>query len=117
MPLVVPGLMSNSNDKNDDWQNKLMGKKIGDTSDEVVCQPISAYNSYNLFPRTNLNSEQTFAKTELPKEHRVVKEGDMVTMDHKPDRYENLIILLSNSPANVWIASMFMLVMTERLQR
>jgi hypothetical protein len=42
MPLVVPGLMSNNKDKNDDWQNKLMGKKLGDTSDEIVCQSISA---------------------------------------------------------------------------
>jgi len=29
---------------------------------------------------------QTFAKNDLPKEHRVLKEGDMATMDHKPDR-------------------------------
>jgi hypothetical protein len=36
MPLVVPGLMSNSKDKTSDWQNKLMGKKLGDSSDEVV---------------------------------------------------------------------------------
>jgi len=36
MPLVVPGLMSNSKDKTEDWSNKLMGKKIGDASDEVV---------------------------------------------------------------------------------
>jgi hypothetical protein len=33
-------------------------------------------------------SLQTFAKTDLPKEHRVLKEGDMSTMDHKPDRYD-----------------------------
>jgi len=63
MPLVVPGLMSNSKDKTNDWQNKLMGKKLGDSSDEV-----------------------TFAKTDLPKEHRVIKQGDMATMDHKPER-------------------------------
>jgi hypothetical protein len=36
MPLVVPGLMSNSKDKTEDWSNKLMGKKLGDTSDEIV---------------------------------------------------------------------------------
>ena len=36
MPLVVPGLMSNSKDKNDDWSNKLMGKKIGDSTDTTV---------------------------------------------------------------------------------
>jgi len=50
-------------DKNADWQNKLMGKKIGDTSDEM-----------------------TFAKNDLPEKHRVIKSGDMATMDHVPER-------------------------------
>ncbi|EMD00815.1 hypothetical protein BAUCODRAFT_29195 [Baudoinia panamericana UAMH 10762] len=63
MPLVVPGLMSKDGDKSSDWMNKLMGKKLGDASNET-----------------------TFAKTDLPKEHRVVKEGDMMSMDHKPER-------------------------------
>jgi hypothetical protein len=63
MPLVVPGLMSSSSNKTEEWTDKLMGKKIGSSHDEV-----------------------TFAKTDLPEEHRVVKQGDMVTMDHKPDR-------------------------------
>ncbi|KAF2089085.1 hypothetical protein K490DRAFT_39037 [Saccharata proteae CBS 121410] len=63
MPLVVPGLNSVSGDKNADWSNQLMGKKIGDESNEV-----------------------TFAKKDLPSEHRVVKEGEMLSMDHKPDR-------------------------------
>lgn len=64
MPLVVPGITSNNGDKSQDWQNQLMGKKLGETSDH-----------------------QTFARKDLPKEARVVKQGDMVTMDHKPDRY------------------------------
>jgi len=63
MPLVVPGLMSKDGDKTNDWMGKLMGKKIGDSSDEI-----------------------TFAKQDLPEKHRVVKEGDMMTMDHNPDR-------------------------------
>ncbi|GAB7363917.1 hypothetical protein MBLNU230_g4480t1 [Neophaeotheca triangularis] len=63
MPLVVPGMSSTGDDKNAQWMNQLMGKKIGDSSNET-----------------------TFAKTDLPKEHRIVKEGDMMTMDHKPDR-------------------------------
>jgi len=63
MPLVVPGLMSNSKDKNEEWSHKLMGKKLGDASDEV-----------------------TFAKRDLPEQHRVVNEGDMMTMDHNPNR-------------------------------
>ena len=36
MPLVVPGLMSDSKDKSGEWQNKLMGKKLGDSSDNIV---------------------------------------------------------------------------------
>lgn len=37
MPLVVPGMMSNnSGDKTSDWMNKLVGKKIGDSSNETV---------------------------------------------------------------------------------
>ena len=32
-------------------------------------------------------THQTFAKSDLPKETRVVKEGDVMTMDHKPERY------------------------------
>jgi hypothetical protein len=37
MPLVVPGLMSKGGDsKTNDWMDKLMGKKIGESSDEMV---------------------------------------------------------------------------------
>lgn len=41
MPLVVPGLMnsggSNSNNQQDDWMNKLVGKKLTDSaSDNMV---------------------------------------------------------------------------------
>lgn len=39
MPLVVPGLTSNSGDSNDltsKWMNQLMGKKLGDSSNETV---------------------------------------------------------------------------------
>lgn len=38
MPLVIPGVMSNNggDDKNSQWMNKLMGKKIGDSSNETV---------------------------------------------------------------------------------
>lgn len=38
MPLVVPGLTSNSgDDKTSGWMNQLMGKKLGDSSNETVC--------------------------------------------------------------------------------
>ncbi|KAI9749276.1 MAG: hypothetical protein M1835_001574 [Candelina submexicana] len=81
MPLIVPGINSNppssnnnnnNNNNNDkpsdqtlDWQMKLLGKKIGDggASDNTM-----------------------FAKNDLPKEHRVIKEGEMVSRDYKPDR-------------------------------
>ena len=29
--------MGNNKDKDTDWQNELMGKKLGDTSDHTVC--------------------------------------------------------------------------------
>ena len=61
MPLVVPSL---TGDGKDDWTTKLMGKTLGDA-----------------------HNETTFAKKDLPKEHRVVEsDGGMMSMDHKPDR-------------------------------
>ncbi|KAF2833077.1 hypothetical protein CC86DRAFT_399727 [Ophiobolus disseminans] len=64
MPLVVPGLMSkDGGSSGDDWMSKLMGKKLGDQHDEVY-----------------------FAKSDLPKEHRVLKPDSMYTTDHKPER-------------------------------
>jgi hypothetical protein len=85
MPLVVPGITStgkDSDNKVQDWQNQLMGKKLGESSDTT-----------------------TFAKQDLPSEHRIIKEGDMMTMDHKPNRYVflssflffSLFILLYNT--------------------
>jgi len=46
MPLVIPGLMSqdSKDDKTSQWQTKLMGKKIGDASNETV----SSFASYVL---------------------------------------------------------------------
>ncbi|KAI4912475.1 hypothetical protein J4E90_005879 [Alternaria incomplexa] len=63
MPLVVPGLQSKDGNSNDDWMSKLMGKKLGDQHDEM-----------------------TFAKTDLPQQHRVLNEGDAKTMDFQPER-------------------------------
>jgi len=37
MPLVDPVTNSAGGDKTAQWQNKLVGKKIGETSDAVVC--------------------------------------------------------------------------------
>ncbi|KAL2066839.1 hypothetical protein VTL71DRAFT_1263 [Oculimacula yallundae] len=64
MPLVVPGITSGgSQSKTEEWTNKLVGKKIGETSDAT-----------------------TFARAELPKETRVLEPGSIVTRDFKPDR-------------------------------
>jgi hypothetical protein len=43
MPLVVPGLSGNSAEdgKTGDWMNKLMGKKIGEGSNETVSGTIA----------------------------------------------------------------------------
>lgn len=35
------------------------------------------------------DDKQTFAKTDLPKETRVIEPGSMVTKDFKPDRLDN----------------------------
>ncbi|KIW85627.1 hypothetical protein Z517_01019 [Fonsecaea pedrosoi CBS 271.37] len=68
MPLVVPGITNTGssgggNANTGEWMNKLMGKRLGETSNETQ-----------------------FAKKDLPQNHRVVEEGGMMTMDHNPDR-------------------------------
>jgi hypothetical protein len=41
MPLVVPGITSNSGDKTEEWTNKLVGKKLSeDQNNETVSTPI-----------------------------------------------------------------------------
>jgi hypothetical protein len=37
---------------------------------------------------------QTFAKKDLPEKHRVLRPGDMKTMDHEPDRYVCLSVII-----------------------
>ncbi|KAK5996680.1 hypothetical protein PT974_02020 [Cladobotryum mycophilum] len=65
MPLVVPGLMNtNSGDKTEEWQNKLVGKTLSE----------------------NESNETMFCKRDLPQETRIIKPGMMVTKDHNPDR-------------------------------
>ncbi|KAF5659273.1 pua rna binding domain-containing protein [Fusarium denticulatum] len=65
MPLVVPGINSTSGDKAEEWQNKLIGKKL---SDEET------------------STENVFAKRDLPQETRIIEPGMMVTKDFKEDR-------------------------------
>ncbi|EAW07845.1 uncharacterized protein ACLA_025620 [Aspergillus clavatus NRRL 1] len=65
MPLVVPGVTSNmGGGEKGQWLNKLAGKKISDSTSDV----------------------QTFAKKDLPESHRILRPGDAMTMDHRPDR-------------------------------
>ncbi|GAB0132288.1 hypothetical protein EsDP_00000729 [Epichloe bromicola] len=64
MPLVVPGVTTNSSNKTEEWQNKLIGKKLSDTE----------------------HNEVMFCKKELPAEHRVISPGQMVTRDFNENR-------------------------------
>ncbi|OJD22189.1 hypothetical protein ACJ73_06465 [Blastomyces percursus] len=61
MPLIVPNV---SNDDKGDWAAKLLGKKLTESTSDNV----------------------SFAKKDLPPDHRVVRPGMAVTMDYKPDR-------------------------------
>ncbi|KAM5354468.1 hypothetical protein ACJ41O_001115 [Fusarium nematophilum] len=63
MPLVVPGINSTTGDA-DEWQNKLVGKKLSDDA----------------------SSETVFCKRDLPEETRVIEPGMMVTKDFKENR-------------------------------
>ncbi|RAL00354.1 uncharacterized protein BO80DRAFT_383699 [Aspergillus ibericus CBS 121593] len=65
MPLVVPGINNAPGPNQEEWLNKLAGKKLTESSESDVT---------------------TFAKKDLPQSHRVIKPGDMATMDFNPDR-------------------------------
>ncbi|KAI9860359.1 MAG: hypothetical protein M1824_003134 [Vezdaea acicularis] len=66
MPLIVPGITSNSGDPKTEWQNKLIGKTLKDSESKT--------------------DEISFAKKDLPPKHRVIEQGSMVTQDFNPDR-------------------------------
>lgn len=70
MPLIpntmnptTSGSSNSSSNAASSWTDKLMGKTISDN-----------------------HTTTSFAKQDLPNEHRVVGENDFVTMDHKPER-------------------------------
>ncbi|KAM0111368.1 hypothetical protein ACP6JB_002927 [Aspergillus fumigatus] len=65
MPLVVPGINSDMGSDKNEWLSKLVGKKISDSTSDVT----------------------TFAKKDLPEHHRVLRPGDAMTMDHRPERW------------------------------
>ncbi|RDA87458.1 hypothetical protein CP532_2785 [Ophiocordyceps camponoti-leonardi (nom. inval.)] len=64
MPLVVPGVTSVAANSTEEWQNKLVGKKLSETE----------------------TNETEFCKKDLPKEHRIISPGTMVTKDHNENR-------------------------------
>ncbi|GAQ41483.1 hypothetical protein AtubIFM55763_009200 [Aspergillus tubingensis] len=65
MPLVVPGINNTSGGASqEEWLNKLAGKKLTESSSDVT----------------------SFAKKDLPQQHRVLKPGDAKTMDMRPER-------------------------------
>ncbi|KAL2872109.1 uncharacterized protein BJX67DRAFT_341531 [Aspergillus lucknowensis] len=65
MPLVVPGITNTSGGgSKDEWLNKLVGKKISESSSDAT----------------------SFAKRDLPESHRILRPGDFKTMDFKPER-------------------------------
>lgn len=82
MPLIDPVTTSAGGDKTQEWQNKLVGKKLGDNHDEVV-----SYMHWARVSTLYTYSLQTFNKTDLPKESRVIEPGDIVTKDFNPNRY------------------------------
>ncbi|KAF7551811.1 hypothetical protein G7Z17_g4771 [Cylindrodendrum hubeiense] len=65
MPLIVPGINSTTGDKTEEWQNKLVGKKL--TDDDA-------------------SNETVFCKRDLPQETRIIEPGMMVTKDFKENR-------------------------------
>ncbi|KJZ73314.1 hypothetical protein HIM_07318 [Hirsutella minnesotensis 3608] len=68
MPLVVPGVTNvsanDANAANQQWTDKLVGKTLSDSE----------------------SNETMFCKKDLPKEHRIVAPGDLVTKDFNENR-------------------------------
>jgi hypothetical protein len=109
MPLVIPGIQSNNDNKSgiskDEWQNKLAGKLLGEKHDEIVRPlflilplPFALSPSQWRTKDSSLHADthrdkrvanveiQTFAKTDLPKNHRVLKPDSMKTMNYDENR-------------------------------
>ncbi|SLM40336.1 pua rna binding domain-containing protein [Lasallia pustulata] len=64
MPLVVPGINSGGSNQQSEWTNRLVGKKLSDSTSDST----------------------SFARQDLPKEHRVIEPGSMSTQDVNKDR-------------------------------
>ncbi|KAI9899404.1 hypothetical protein N3K66_005865 [Trichothecium roseum] len=61
MPLVTP---QSDGSKNEEWQNKLVGKSLSDENSNETC----------------------FCAKDLPEKHRIIKPGSIVTKDFRIDR-------------------------------
>lgn len=93
MPLFVPGVTSTGNNQQNkdqnqesEWMNKLLGKKLTEsTTDAVVrlCSPDPSKAQYQKITKWC----QSFAKQDLPKDHRVIEHGSLATQDHHPNRF------------------------------
>lgn len=90
MPLVVPELVPGNKDE---WTNKLVGKKISDSGASDVTVGFSVLScfpweliDFSISCMSYLTDVQTFAKKDLPEEHRILKPNDPTTADHKPNR-------------------------------
>lgn len=68
MPLVVPGITSNSGDKTEEWTNKLVGKKVSDDAHSEVVSLLSPFHVPFLFHPTRYFAGLTFGTTELLQE-------------------------------------------------
>ncbi|EEA20607.1 hypothetical protein TMatcc_000601 [Talaromyces marneffei ATCC 18224] len=65
MPLVVPGIHSSlAENKKNDWLDELMGKKLTDSKTD----------------------ELSFAKQDLPPNHRILGPDTTMIPDYQPDR-------------------------------
>lgn len=65
--------------------NKLVGKKLTDSSSDTTVRFFFS-RLMIVAGGADEDGKKSFAKQDLPKEHRVIEHGSMVTQDSKPDR-------------------------------
>lgn len=87
MPLVVPGVTTQSGDRTEEWTNKLVGKKLHEEQNNETVSPWPFEIRLTTIGLSLTQPHgQFFAKTELPEKHRVIAPGQMVTRDFHEDR-------------------------------
>lgn len=96
MPLVVPGLVpgkagaasSTGTDMKQFWMNQLLGKKLTDgESDETVGHLPRLARELKNEPLLIVGTLKSFARKDLPKEHRVFAHHEKKPSDSARDRY------------------------------